>query len=128
MEKKQTVAILGASQDRSKYGNKSVRAHLTEGYEVYPINPKANQIEGLTCYASLSEVPSQELDRISVYLPPAIGLKLLPEIQAAKAKEVWFNPGSESPELMEQARAMGINVIQACSIVDVGRMPDEFSE
>ncbi|HBN77575.1 CoA-binding protein [Rubinisphaera italica] len=128
MKKRQTVAILGASQNRSKYGNKSVRAHLSEGYEVFPINPKADQIEGLTSYASLSEVPAEQLDRISVYLPPAIGLKLLPEIQAANAKEVWFNPGSENPELMEQARTMGINVIQACSIVDVGHMPGEFSE
>lgn len=128
MEKRQTVAILGASQNRGKYGNKSVRAHLSEGYEVFPINPNADQIEGLTSYASLSEVPAEQLDRISVYLPPAIGLKLLTEIQAANAREVWFNPGSESPELMEQARAMGINVVQACSIVDVGHMPGEFSE
>jgi len=90
------------------------------------VNPKATEIEGLTCYASLADVPVDQLNRISVYLPPSIGEKLLPEIQQAGAEEVWFNPGSESPELLKQAREMGINVIQACSIVDVGRSPSEY--
>lgn len=125
---KPTAAILGASQNRNKFGNKSVRAHLEQGYEVYPVNPAADEIEGVRCYGSLDELPVSELDRISVYVPPEVGMKLLPEIQKAGAKEVWFNPGSESPELLEKAREMGINVIQACSIVDVGRMPAEFGE
>ncbi len=128
MEKKPTVAILGASNDRKKYGNKSVRAHLAQGYDVYPVNPKEKTIEGLPCYRSLADVPVEHLDRISVYLPPHIGLKLLPEIAAANAEEVWFNPGSESQELFEAANEMGIKPILACSIVDVGRMPDEFDE
>ncbi len=122
------MAILGASNDRKKYGNKSVRAHLAQGYQVFPINPKEETIEGLTCYKSLAEVPVDHLNRISVYLPPQIGLKLLPEIAATNAEEVWFNPGSENQELFDAANEMGIKPILACSIVDVGRMPDEFGE
>ncbi|MBL4883642.1 MAG: CoA-binding protein [Planctomycetaceae bacterium] len=124
----QTVAILGASNDRKKYGNKSVRAHQAQGFQVFPINPKEDTIEGLTCYKSLAEVPAEHLNRISVYLPPQIGIKLLPEIAEAKADEVWFNPGSENQELFDQAAEMGIKPILACSIVDVGRLPDEFDE
>lgn len=123
---KPTVAILGASTDRTKYGNKSVRAHQAQGFEVFPVNPKGEPIEGLITYKSLEDIPVKQLDRISVYLPPALGMKMLDEIRAAHAKEVWFNPGSESMELIEQAEAKGIDPIIACSIVDVGRTPGEF--
>ena len=92
-----TVAVLGASRDRSKFGNKSVRAHRQQGYDVYPVNPHAKEIEGLTCYPTLNDVPVDDLDRISVYLPADIGFSLLPDIQQKGATEVWFNPGSDSP-------------------------------
>jgi|SRR5580704_1129121 uncharacterized protein len=125
---KPTVAILGASSDRAKFGNKSLRAHLRGGYEVYPVNPKADRIEGLPAYASLEAIPVQGLDRISVYLPPGVGLKVLPEIAAAQAREVWFNPGSATPELLQKARSLGVNAIAGCSIVDLGLSPDEFPD
>ncbi|PQO47680.1 CoA-binding protein [Blastopirellula marina] len=125
---KPTVAILGASQNRSKYGNKSVRAHLAQGYDVYPINPAADQIEGLKAYKKLADIPVEKLDRISIYLSPAVGLQLLEEIAAADAKQVFFNPGAESEELLTKARELGIDPIQACSIVDVGMSPRELEE
>ncbi len=115
-----TVAIIGASADREKFGNKSVRAHATQGYQVFPINPKGGEIEGLKVYARLADVPVARLDRISMYVPPAVGLKLLDEIAAKGCDELWLNPGSESDELAEAARARGLNPIIACSIVDVG--------
>lgn len=118
-----TVAILGASRDRHKFGNRSVRAHLQQGYEVFPINPKAGDIEGLKAYPNLASVPVPHLDRISVYLPPEILLTLLDEIQKRGATEVWFNPGSDSPEVIARAENLGLNVICACSIVNVGVDP-----
>lgn len=121
-----TVAILGASTDRSKFGNKSVRAHQAKGYTVYPINPKADEIEGLKAYPSLAALPAGKLSRISVYLPPAIGLKVLPEVVARGCNELWLNPGAESDELVAEAERLGLNVIQACSIVDVGLTPHEL--
>jgi predicted CoA-binding protein len=124
---KPTVAILGASTDRAKYGNKSVRAHLDAGYEVYPVNPRADVVEGLRAYATLADVPAGHLNRISVYLPPAVGIALLEEIQSRGADEVWFNPGSESDELVEKAESMGLEIIRACSIVDVGHSPREYN-
>jgi len=123
---KPTVAILGASSDRSKFGNKSVRAHLAQGYDVYPINPKGGEIEGLTVYSSLAELPVEELDRISVYIPPAVGIDLLDQIAAAGAREVFFNPGSESNALLAAAKEKGIQAIQACSIINVGMQPEEM--
>lgn len=118
-----TVAILGASSDPTKYGNKSVRAHLKKGYTVYPVNPKGGEIEGLTVYKSLAEIPGGTLDRISVYLPPKVGLAMVPEIAIRGCKELWLNPGSESDELVTAAQLVGLNVIQACSIVAIGEVP-----
>jgi uncharacterized protein len=118
-----TVAILGASSDRSKFGNKSVRAHQQMGYTVYPVNPKGGEIEGLTAYRSLTDVPPGKLDRISVYLPPAVVLPALDQIAARECGELWLNPGSFSPEVMEKARSLGLNVVQGCSIVAVGVNP-----
>jgi uncharacterized protein len=123
-----TIAILGASADRSKFGNKAVRAFVARGYTVYPVNPKGGEVEGLPVSKSLAEIPADvKLDRISVYLPPAVGLKTLPEIVARGASEVWLNPGSESDELVAAAEAAGLNVIQACSIVAVGMSPHDFA-
>ncbi|MFN0017965.1 MAG: CoA-binding protein [Pirellulaceae bacterium] len=121
-----TVAILGASADRSKFGNKSVRAHQQQGFTVYPVNPKADVIEGLPAFRSLAQVPAGKLDRISVYLPPQVGLAVLPEIVARGCEELWLNPGSDSDELVAAAREKGLNVIQACSIVDVGVSPHDL--
>jgi predicted CoA-binding protein len=122
-----SVAILGASADPSKFGNKAVRAYLAKGYEVYPVNPKGGEVEGLSVYKSLADIPPEvKLDRISVYLPPAIGLKSLPEIAARGAKELWLNPGSESDELVAAAEKQGLSVIQACSIVAIGQSPRDY--
>ena len=122
-----TVAILGASADRSKFGNKAVRAFLSKGFIVYPVNPKGGEVEGVPVRTSLADIPPDiKLDRVSVYLPPAVGLKMLPQIAARNPAELWLNPGSESDELVEAAEKLGLNVIQACSIVAVGVSPHDL--
>jgi predicted CoA-binding protein len=121
-----SVAIIGASRDRRKYGNKSVRAHVAAGYDVYPVNPHADDIEGLICYPSLSAVPAHHLDRVSLYVPASVGSGLLEEIAAARPKEVWLNPGSGSRTLREAAQRLGLNLIDGCSIVALGLSPTDF--
>ena len=83
------------------------------------MNPKGGEIDGLTVYKTLAEVPVEHLHRISVYLPPAIGLTVLDEIAAKGCDELWLNPGSDAPEVLARARELGLEPIQACSIVDV---------
>jgi uncharacterized protein len=124
---RKTVAILGASADRSKFGNKSVRAHVKQGWDVYPINPRGGEIEGLKAYRSLQEVPVR-LDRVSLYLPPALGLTLLPAVAAARPAEFFVNPGAESDGLIAEALRLGLDPIQACSIVNIGESPGHFGE
>lgn len=123
-----TAVILGASADRSKFGNKSVRAHVKAGYEVYPVNPNADQIEGLKTYPTLADVPAEQINRVSVYLPPSVGIRLLREIADLNAEEVWFNPGAGDPALFAEAQAIGLEYTDGCSIVDLGMSPDEFGD
>jgi predicted CoA-binding protein len=114
---KPTVAIIGASADRSKFSNKAIHAHLHAGYEVYPVHPKEETIEDLKVYKSVLDVPVA-LDRVSLYLPPAIGVKVLDDIAKKGCKELWVNPGAESPELIEKVDALGLNAVFACSYTD----------
>jgi predicted CoA-binding protein len=123
-----TVAILGASADRSKFGNKSLRAHRDAGYTVYPVNPKGGEVEGVAAFTSVGDVPVVRLDRISVYLPPAILLRTLPDIAAKGCEELWLNPGTESGEVIEEAKKLGLKVVVGCSIIDVGKSPRDYGD
>jgi len=125
MDERKTIAILGASTDRNKFGNKAVRAYIEIGYDVYPVNPKEAMIEGLKAYPSILDVPVK-LDMVSLYLPPAVGFKVLPDIAEKGCSELWLNPGSESDELIERATELKLNAICACSIVAVGLSPEKL--
>lgn len=120
-----SVAILGASNDRAKFGNKAVRAFLRAGYTVYPVNPRETLVEGLPAFNSIGEVPERPA-RISVYLPSPVLLRLLPEIAARGCDELWLNPGTDSPAVVSEAARLGLNVICACSIIAVGARPSEL--
>lgn len=119
------VAVVGASADRAKFGNKSVRAHLKQGWRVIPVNPNGGEIEGLPVARTLGEIPVK-LDRITLYLPSAVGLTTLDAIAAARPGEFFVNPGAESEALLAQARQLGLRPILACSIVNLGVSPAEF--
>lgn len=118
----QTVAVIGASSNPSKYGNKAVRAYQQQGYTVYPVNPNEPEVEGLRTFPSIRDVPSRP-NRVTMYVPPAVVLKLLPDIAQRGCDELWLNPGTESEEVLAAARRLGLNVIQACSIVAIGVSP-----
>jgi len=123
---KPTIAIVGASANRGKYGNRAVRAYAHRGYDVYPIHPHAVSIEGFRAYRSIGELPVPGLDRISLYVPPAVGLQILDDLASKPAREIWLNPGAESPELIARAEEMGLNMVVGCSIVAVGASPDDM--
>jgi predicted CoA-binding protein len=117
-----TVAIIGASSSKTKYGNKAVRAYLRQGWTVYPVNPNEREIEGLPTYPSITAIPGP-VDRASLYLPPEIGIDVLEDIKAKGVKELYVNPGAESDALMTKAESLGLNAIWACSIVEIGERP-----
>ena len=122
-----TVAVVGASADRSKFSNKSVRAHLQQGWEVYPVNPKGGEIEGLKVYSSVEDVPVK-LDRVTLYLPPSVGVAVLPSIAKVRPDEFYVNPGAESDALVQEAKKLGLEPMLACSIIGVGMTPSELPD
>lgn len=125
---KPTIAVIGASPDRYKFGNKCVRAYAAAGYDVYPVHPSAPIVEGLTAYKSIADVPLDSLDRVSVYLPPAIGIGVMDQIAKKTVGEVWLNPGADGDKVIERAKQVGLNIICACSIVDIGVTPEQFPD
>jgi uncharacterized protein len=117
-----TVAIIGASSDPRKFGNRAIRAFRRQGYTVIPINPRRPTVEGLKAYASVLDVPG-DIDMASFYVPPEIGQKVIAEVAKKGIPEVWLNPGSESDELIRLARALNVEPIIACSILGIGENP-----
>lgn len=118
-----TVAVVGASNDRHKFGNKALRAFQAEGYRVIPVNPHETAVEGIRAYASVLDVP-EAIDVATVYVQPDIGVRLLSEFERKQIGEIWINPGAESPEVLAEAKRLKLNVITACSIVAIGRNPN----
>lgn len=119
------VAVIGASKDRRKFGNKAVRAFQRQGHQVVPINPHESEVEGLKAYRSVLDVPGN-IDMATFYVPPAIGEVLIDEIAAKNISEVWLNPGAESAALIAKARALKIEPVIACSMIGIGENPYNF--
>ena len=119
------IAVIGASNNREKFGNKCVRAYLMKGHEVFPVNPKEERIEGLKAYKSVPDIP-EKIDVVSLYLPPEIGMRVADDIIKKKAPKIFLNPGTESDALIEKLKKHGIDVQARCSIVAIGINPSEL--
>ncbi len=119
------VAVIGASADRRKFGNKAVRAFRHQGFTVVPIHPTATQIEGERAYPSVLDVPDH-IDLASLYLPSSIGESVLEEIARKGIPEVWLNPGADSPAVVARARALNLRPVVTCSIIGVGENPAAY--
>ena len=117
-----TVAVVGASSNPSKFGNRAVRAYLRQGWTVFPVNPSEPTIEGLSTFRDVEAIPGK-VDRVALYLPAHVGQTLLAGFARKGIGELFVNPGAESDELLAEAERLGLPVIQACAIVDIGERP-----
>jgi len=122
-----SVAVIGASNDRRKFGNKAVRAYLENEYTVFPVNPREETVEGIKSYHSVEDIAGP-VDFVSMYVPPAVGIKMLEAIAGKNPQEVWLNPGSESDELIEAAADLKLRTVVACSITALGMDPEEIPD
>jgi uncharacterized protein len=114
-------AVVGASRDRSKIGNRVLLAYLQSGRAVYPVNPGGGEIEGLKAYADLGSLPTP-IHGISVITPPAVSESIVEQAAALGVKNIWFQPGAESAQAVTRAKELGMNVISGgpCILVVLG--------
>jgi predicted CoA-binding protein len=103
-------AVVGASQDRGKYGNKVLRVYQQNKRDVVPVNPKADEVEGLPAYPDLASIPG-EIDGVSIITPPAVTEKVVYEALERGIKNIWMQPGAESDAAVHMGEAGGANVI-----------------
>lgn len=114
-------AVVGASTDRDKYGNKVLRCYQQHGREVFPINPKEPEVEGLKAYPGLAALPVKPRG-ISIITPPKVTERVVEEAASLGIRHVWMQPGAESPEAIAKAEALGLEVIAdgPCLLVVLG--------
>ncbi len=117
---KRRIAVAGATPRKDKWGYKVFRCLRDHGYEVYPIHPQAEEVDGVPCSRSLAEA-SPDVEAVSVIIPPGQGEQLVRECRSAGVRHVWFQPGAESPEAIAYCEANGISVIHhACVLTTLG--------
>jgi predicted CoA-binding protein len=120
-----TVAVIGASNNRDKFGNKALRAFVKRGYTVIPINPNEREVEGYRTYASVLDVPGP-IDLATVYVPPATGVQVMEQLARKGITRVWLNPGADDAEVVSRARELGLRAEQLCSILAIGESPSNY--
>lgn len=116
-----SFAVVGASKDRSKFGNKVLRCYLQHNLTAYPVHPTADEVEGLAVYRDLSSLP-QSVDGVSIITPPPVTERAVDEAIKLGIRNIWIQPGAEHPAAISRAEAAGINVIYdgPCLLVDLG--------
>ena len=120
-----TVAVIGASSDRSKFGNKALRSFRNNGYKVIPINPSEKEVEGEAAYVSVLDYDGV-IDEATFYVNPRVGEKVLDEVAKKGIGLVWLNPGADAPNVVARAKALGLNAVRACSIIAIGDSPSRY--
>lgn len=111
-------AVVGASTNPAKWGYRVYKALKESGYRVYPVNPRAEQIDGDPCYPSLANLPEKP-GVVDVVVPPKLGLAVAEEVAGAGIARIWFQPGTESAENVARARELGLKTVAgACALVE----------
>lgn len=117
----EAYAVVGASSNREKYGNKVLRVYLQKHKKVYPINPHEKSIEGVDCLPDIKSLPTN-VKSISIITPPSVTEKVVVEAIAKGIKNIWMQPGAENNEAIKLCETNGINVIAKgpCILVTLG--------
>lgn len=113
------MAVIGASADRRKFGNKALRAFRQQGYTVVPINPAGGEIEGERAYPSVLDYAGP-IDEATMYVPGDVGMAIVESLAKKGIRRVWFNPGADDPAVIREAERLGLEPVVACSILAVG--------
>ncbi len=112
-------AVVGASTDQSRYGYKIVKKLENQQYNVLPVTPRYDQIDGIKTYKSVDAIEGP-VDVVNFVVNPQIGMGILDDCIKKGVKRIWLQPGTVSQELVEKAKANGMEVVEACILVVLG--------
>lgn len=114
-------AVVGASSDRSKYGNKVLRCYLQHRLEAIPVNPRETEVEGVACVKDLASLP-KPVHAVSIITPPPVTERIVEDAAKAGITRVWMQPGAESHRAIARAKELGLSVIAGgpCLLVELG--------
>jgi predicted CoA-binding protein len=114
-------AVVGASTNRDKYGNKVLRAFKQRALTVYPVHPREEEIEGLRCYPQLGQLP-EPVRGLSLITPPQITEQIVEKAPVSGARFIWMQPGADSEAAVARAEELGLTVIAGgpCVLVALG--------
>ncbi len=110
------VALLGASNNPSRYAYLALNMLRDHGHEVFPVHPSLQESSGVKVLPELRAIPAA-IHTLTMYVGPQISTGLEAEILALRPKRVIFNPGSENPALAAALERAGIATITACTLV-----------
>lgn len=116
LSESKTIAVLGVNKDQESYANKIVRKIKTLNKTAYPINPKYDELFGDVVYESIQKCPSTP-DLVVFVVNPSIGINYLENIKELGIKTIWLQPGTISIELLDEAKRLNLNVVEACVLV-----------
>jgi len=103
-------AVVGASDNPEKYGNRIVKNLKGRGYEVYPVNPRLKEVDGSTCYASLADIPVK-VDIVDFVVPPVVTEEVLKQCRELGLNRIWLQPGSESQAAINYCQENNLYVV-----------------
>jgi predicted CoA-binding protein len=109
-------AVVGATDNPEKYGNRIFKNLTKRGYEVYPVNPNLKEIEGVKCYPTLSDVPVK-VDVVDFVVPPNVTESILKECKKLGLDNIWLQPGSESDAAIAYCRDNNLKVVYGTCVM-----------
>lgn len=109
-------AVIGATDNPEKYGNRIVKNLKSRGYEVYPVNPKLKELEGLSCYPGLADIPVK-VDVVDFVVPPAVTEEILKQCKTLGLHRIWLQPGSESETAIAFCTANHLKVVHSVCVM-----------
>jgi len=115
-----TWAVIGASENKEKFGWKIYKKLKDNGYKVFPISPNYETIDGDKCYKNLSELPEKP-DVIDMVISPKYGMNTINEASELGIKYIWLQPGTYNDELLALIEEKGLNSVKACVLVELGK-------
>jgi hypothetical protein len=121
----QKWAVVGATQKKDKFGYQMFKALIDNGNTVYPVSPKYEEIDGVKAYKSIKDIP-EKIDVVGFIVNPEAGLKLIQDVIDLGIKNIWMQPGTRDPRIVEIATDNDINVVFSCVMVELDNIDQGF--